>query len=176
MKKILLLIFLFLSLNCSNREKKIKDIVEYWNGREIIFTNNLMLKIIGKDTVIPNHLNSQYKILRYLDTNKCTECRLKLFDWKIFQKQIDSLKIDINFIFVIWSNRYEELEKLQQLNDFYIPIYYDTIGEMKKINKISQEDEFQTFLLDSNNHVLGIGDPVNNKAIWKLYKKILLRK
>ena len=54
---------------------------------------------MGKDTIIPNILDHKYKVLTYIDTTGCTACRLKLFDWKLFIKELNTFSEDIAFIF-----------------------------------------------------------------------------
>jgi hypothetical protein len=45
-----------------------------------------------------------------------------------------------------------------------------------KLNNFPQEREYQCFLLDKQNRVVMVGNPVYNHAIWELYKKIINEK
>ena len=58
--------------------------------REKIIFTPLNAKIMGEDTIIPHILDHKYKILTYIDTTGCTACRLKLFDWKLFIKELNT--------------------------------------------------------------------------------------
>ena len=40
----------------------------------------------------------------------------------------------------------------------------------------SKEPRFQTFLLNQNNEVILIGNPIDNKYLWNLYKQTIMNK
>ena len=88
---------------------------------------------MGKDTILPNMLNHEFKILHYIDTIGCTNCHLQLFDWKLYMKELKSSSIDIALIFVVFTKNYEEFEIIQRNNHFFYPVIYDYNG-LKKIN------------------------------------------
>ena len=110
---------------------------------------------MGKDTILPNMLNHEFKILHYIDTIGCTNCHLQLFDWKLYMKELKSSSIDIALIFVVFTKNYEEFEIIQRNNHFFYPLH--------------------TFLLDRNNKVLAIGNPINNESIRNIFDKIIKR-
>ena len=56
-------------MGCTSSKKEIKQVVEHWMGKEIVFPSNLTMKIYGKDTLDYSLLNHKYKILHYVDTN-----------------------------------------------------------------------------------------------------------
>ena len=37
-------------MGCTSSKKEIKQVVEHWMGKEIVFPSNLTTKIYGKDT------------------------------------------------------------------------------------------------------------------------------
>lgn len=43
-----------------------------------------------------------------------------------------------------------------------------------KLNKLPPYPMFQTFLLDKNNRVIAIGNPIHNPKVKELYLKIIL--
>ena len=141
--------------------------------REKIIFTPLNAKIMGEDTIIPHILDHKYKILTYIDTTGCTACRLKLFDWKLFIKELNTFSEDIAFLFVIHSKNYQEFEDIQKANKFIYPVFYDYNANLKNINNFPNDPNFQTFLLDQNNKVLIIGNPVTNNNIRQLYEYIL---
>ena len=126
--------------------------------------------IYGKDTLDYSLLNHKYKLLHYVDTNGCHECQLKFYEWQRLQKQIDSLQTDIAIVYVVFAKHYHPVEVSQQLNRLGTPIIYDSLGIMDKQNNLSFNPRYKTFLLDSMNHVIGIGNPVTNKQVWEWYK------
>ena len=176
MKYFIQIIFFIISffnlLSCNTYQRRAKDIIQTWNGKTIIFTP-LNAKIMGEDTIIPNILDHKYKVLTYIDTTGCTACRLKLFDWKLFIKELNTFSEDIAFLFVIHSKNYQEFEDIQKANKFTYPVFYDYNANLKNINNFPNDPNFQTFLLDKNNKVLIIGNPVTNNNIRQLYEDIL---
>ena len=132
-----------------------------------------MVKVQGRDTILPDFQERKYKILNYIDTSGCTECRMKLAEWQLLKQEIDSLGYDVDILFVAWVHNYDELEILQRANRCQLPFLYDPQGDMQKINQFPAEPAFQTFLLDSLNRVLLIGSPVENDKIWTLYQRSL---
>lgn len=168
-----LLCFCFIFTGCDNRKKQLTHLVEEWQGKEIRFPANPEMKLYGRDTLCPELFSREYKILNYIDTNGCTECRLKLFEWQLMKDEADSLNLDVSFIFVAWVKDYKHLESIQKINRFDTPILYDRHGQTDSLNHFPARPGFQTFLLDKDNRVVLIGSPVSNEALWQLYKKTI---
>lgn len=159
--------------SCHTRRKEIGRIVEEWKNKEVILPCPMNLKVQGQDTVLPDFNIRKYKILNYIDTSGCTECRMKLAEWQSLKREIDQLGYDVDIIFAAWVHNYDELEVLQRANRCRIPFYYDLQGDMQKINHFPSEPAFQTFLLDSLNRVILLGNPVENDKIWTLYQRMM---
>lgn len=172
----LLLSFLLLSPGCDSKKKQLTKLVEKWQGKEILFPHEPEIKLYGRDTLCPELFTREYKILNYIDTNGCTECRLKLFDWQLLKEEADSLNLNVSFVFVAWVKNYQELETIQKINRFDSPILYDRRGQADSLNHFSDVPGFQTFLLDADNRVVLIGSPVGNQSLWDLYKKKMAKK
>ena len=78
--------------SCSRRnttKKKIEEMIKSWQGKEIIFPEELIFTKYGKDTVKYNISVSDYKIIMYVDSVGCTECKLQLHKWKEFRLYVD---------------------------------------------------------------------------------------
>lgn len=158
---------------CNNKKRRLTKLVKEWQGKEILFPENPELKLYGRDTLCPELFSREYKILNYIDTNGCTECRLKLFDWQMLKEEADSLNLDVSLVFVAWVHNYKQLEDIQKLNRFDTPILYDRTGQADSLNHFPAVPGFQTFLLDKDNRVVLIGSPLNNETLWNLYKKTI---
>ena len=65
--------------------------IKSWQGKEIIFPEELIFTKYGKDTVKYNISVSDYKIIMYVDSVGCTEYKLQLYKWKEFIAEVDSL-------------------------------------------------------------------------------------
>lgn len=175
MKRYYLYILIFFLLSgCNSNRQKIQEIVNHWSGREIIFTDSLSMKIFGRDTCADIMAAHKYKILNYIDTSGCGECQLRFYDWRRIQYQIDSLQADVSIVYIVFVKDYMPIELSQKVNKFNIPILYDSLGIMERKNNFAFSPQYKTFLLDSANRVIGIGNPVTNAQIWELYKKKIM--
>lgn len=76
-------------------------------------------------------------------------------------------------IFIAYQKDYTDLEFLCKKNFFNYPIFYDKTNDMNKINNFPTSSLLQCFLIDQNNHIILIGNPIRNDNIWDLYKKAI---
>ena len=133
--------------------------------------------ILGKDTLpelCGDCFHKEYKILLYVDSAGCSDCRLQLSVWKQLIEETDSLfhgKVGFLFYFQPKSIRNTGYLFLQDRFDY--PILIDTSGEINRLNKFPQTMEYQCFLLNSDNKTLAIGNPTINLQIWELYKSLM---
>lgn len=56
--------------------------------------------------------------MTYIDTAGYTSCKLRLFDWRVFIKELQTLSPDMVVLFVLFSNDYNEFEGIQKKNKF----------------------------------------------------------
>ncbi|MFI3306556.1 MAG: hypothetical protein R3Y68_08625 [Rikenellaceae bacterium] len=60
---------------------------------------------------------------------------------------------------------------------FDYPIIIDSIGEFERLNPhLPKNKAMHTFLLDENNNVVLVGNPLNNPKIEKMFKEIVEEK
>lgn len=172
MKISIITLLLIVTTSCGNKYK-LKQIVQEWQNKEIIFPHNLTAPTNNGDSILQIS-HRKYKILNYINTVGCTSCRLKLYDWKLLKNELDSLKLDVQFIFIAHTKENKEIETLRKVNKFDVPIYYDYNDSTNLINHFPSFPLFQTFLLNYDNQVIYIGNPTYNRQIWELYKKKIL--
>lgn len=171
--KFYLLIFIYIILSCTScQNQNIKQKVHQWINKEIILPEKLSYNT-HVDSIWNNLLHHEYKILTIIDTNTCTECHLRLYEWKKLIQEIDSITNNTTFLLVVHSKDYTLLDIIKEKNKFTYPIFYDYENKVAQINKFPKDPRFQTFLLDKNNHVILVGNPVGNRALWNLYKQII---
>jgi hypothetical protein len=70
-------------------------------------------------------------------------------------------------------NGINELKQLFKNNGFDCPVFMDMENTIMKLNNFPKEQDFRCFLLDRDNKVVMVGNPVLNPGIWALYKKII---
>jgi hypothetical protein len=87
---ILLSLFILGILGCKEGEKsEAEKIIKEWTGKTILFPENLSCKWFDKDTICPDLLNKPYKLLIYVDSIGCIDCKLRLSIWKDFISEIN---------------------------------------------------------------------------------------
>ena len=171
-----IIIIIILLFSCNTREKKINDIVKTWSGKEITLPPYLDTDSTNQDSTWFLLTRKNFKILMVVDSNECTECRLKLFNWKLFIQEMDSIHSNVSFLFIIYPQNHNFITALKEKNKFQYPIFYDYKRQTMKMNEFPQDPLFKTFLLDKDNKVLIIGDPSNNPSLWELYKQTIMNK
>jgi hypothetical protein len=168
-----------LVLSCTRNQKRIgiEKIVSEWKGKQIIFPDDVSCCIFGKDTTVflcDDLLQSEYKILLYVDSTGCTSCKLQLLEWKEYINEADSLPAGKPaFLFFFNPKDRTELRFFLRRDDFDYPVFIDESNEIDRLNHFPKELQYQCFLLDRDNRVLALGNPVHNPKIWELYKKII---
>ena len=160
--------------SCNDYEKaKIARLVTEWQGKEVLLPENSIFTIQGKDTV-QVAANAKHKILVYVDSAGCTSCRLQLHEWKKFIVEVDSaMGRHVPFLFFLSPKSVEEARFITRRDDFTYPICVDMQNRLDSLNHFPANEMFHTFLLDGDNRVAVIGNPIHNRAVRQLYMKTL---
>ena len=170
---LMLISFSFLSCVDGNKQK-IAKFVEEWSGKMVSFPSDL--KFFSYDEEVTSLLQNKwdYAVLSYTDSMGCTSCKLQLNRWRSFINETDTLlEKRIAYLFIIHPFERKELIQLLKEYKFDYPVCIDEENVFNKQNHLPENDVFQTFLLDENNKVLAIGNPVLNPAVKELYLKII---
>jgi hypothetical protein len=67
----------------------------------------------------------------------------------------------------------KELRYITCRDVFTYPVCFDEMDDFNQLNHFPGEMTFQTFLLDKDNKVVAIGNPVHNPKVKELYLKVL---
>ena len=174
---IILLLTIFLSA-CQDKQKEIITLlVKEWQGKQILFPENMVFTKFASDTtnfVIPT---SDYKVLVFVDSIGCTSCKLQLSRWKEFIRYTDSIsQKNIPFLFFFQFDDQWEIHSLLIRENFDKPICLDRSDSLNQLNHFPKDIRFQVFLLDKNNKVVVIGNPVHNPNVKELYLEEISRK
>lgn len=171
-KYVFFILNLLLFSSCQDINE-LKYIVK-WYGREMKIPN-LEIKISEKETYYQKKIKKKYNIFVYIDSTDCLPCHLRLYDWRLFIDRIAKKTEQVGFIFVI-NGKFKEFETYRRNDKFNYPVFYDRKNIVKKLNKLSSQSKYNTFLLDSSNKVLLIGRPFESFKMYKMYEDILLSK
>lgn len=157
-----------------SREEAMLRLVNGWNGKEIKFPARSVFTIQGKDTVDVEFGNADYKVVTYIDSVGCTSCKLQLPRWKKLVEEVDSLTNGrVPFLFYFHPKDRKELRYLTRRDDFTYPVCFDERDELNRLNQFPTDMTFQTFLLDKDNKVVAMGNPVHNPKVKELYLDLI---
>ena len=160
-----------------SKEEAMFRLVNEWNGKEIIFPSHSTFTVQGKDTVDFSFADADYKVLTYIDSVGCASCKLQLPRWKEWVHEVDSLTGGkVPFIFYFHPKDMKELRYLTRRDGFSYPVCFDEKDELNRLNRFPTEMTFQTFLLDRDNRVVAIGNPVHNPKVKDLYLSLMTGK
>lgn len=167
-----LLTTLLLFSTCQeNRRSAAEQVVKEWTGKEILLPADVDCWYMGQDTACPPRENKPFKMLVYTDSVGCTSCKLNLTLWKHYIREMDSIAPgQVDFAFYFQPKDQRELAHLLRRDRLEQMVFIDQAGELKKRNRLSEEMEYQCFLLDKQNKVVAIGNPTLNPKLWDIYK------
>lgn len=153
---------------------EMKKIVEKWNGKEIIFPQNVSYMFMDKDTICVSSNIPSYKILVYTDSTGCVDCKAQLYKWNGLIEEFENEMGDlVSFLFFFQPKSGEDIQTLFRENNFRYPSYIDVDNELNRLNNFPTDSRLQTFLLNEDNKVVLIGNPINNPQIRNLYKQTI---
>ena len=106
-----------------------------------------------------------------MDRSSCTQCAMQiLIEWN---KILQEIKSDsVGFVTIVYPTDKAELESA--LNVLKLPntFLYDTHNNYLKDNKLTDIlARNRTFLLDKNDKIVLVGEPLHKPKLWDLYKK-----
>lgn len=173
MKYLNLIILLLFLLACQDKKKEeVRRLVSEWQGKEIRFPQDMVFTRFTTDTVDFTLPKSSHKVLIFVDSIGCTNCKLQLHRWKELIQYTDSItQGTVPFLFFFQSDDKKEIQYLLKRDYFDMPICLDQSDRMNKLNHFPADGKFQTFLLDKDNKVVVIGNPIHNPNIRELYLK-----
>lgn len=172
--KYLTSIFFLLLFSCGNRKQEnVKALLQIWSGKEVLFPENAIFTVKGKDTV-DFSMSGKFKIFTYVDSVGCVSCKLQLDRWKEFMEDMNDMKKgSVRFLFFFSPEKRRDFLGTLKSKDFTYPVCIDDKNKLNELNHFPSDASFHTFLLDKDNKVLAIGNPIHNPKVKELYLKII---
>lgn len=159
----------------NNKREKIIPIIEQWTNKEIVYPTNMILTIQGTDTLFQEQeMSTPYTLISYVDSIGCTSCKLQLPRWKTLIREMDSVSQGRSkMYFILHPKNVDDVIYSLKYNNFKNPVYIDREDSFNKLNHLPSDEAFQTFLLDKDNKVIAIGNPIHNPKVKELYMNII---
>ena len=148
-----------LSFAVSCQNGRVKSNLENFIGCKIMMPESFRI-----DTSA--HIN----LIAYYAPENCISCKIKsLYRWDELLLAGDTLSdFNISFIFQTDTLRNHDIELLDY------PVILDSTANFINVNpSIPDDSRYHTFLLDRNNRVVLVGNPLASDAMWSLFRKTL---
>jgi hypothetical protein len=170
------LLFFSSCVSQPNQEnERLKHELLNWIGKEIQLPKDVVIKVNQKDTLCDEMFLKKFKIITYVDSVGCAGCKFKLYEWRQIIKNTLAKNNNVSFLFYVHSNDYRNLNYIIRNNHFAYPIIYDYDDKLNKLNHLSDKYQFHTFLLNENNQIVLIGNPIGNSRLLNLYLQQISR-
>lgn len=174
---IICLLLLLLPACKKSTEDRLSRLVSAWEKKELCFPSRSVFTVQGKDTVDFSYSASRYKVVTYVDSAGCISCKLQLHKWKSFMAEVDSLSgRSVPFIFYFHPKDEQELLHILRRDGFKHPVCIDRRDEFNSLNHFPSDMMFQTFLIDSSNKVVAMGNPIQKPTVRDLYLEYITGK
>lgn len=124
-------------------------------------------------------IKSEYTYIVYVDSVSCSDCALNHFkDWTEFESLFERDKF--SYLFIVTPKEIEKTSVMEKVKSdilFNDRIYIDTAGIFERNNPLLPQNKLlHTFMINKNDTVILIGNPINNPKIKKLFHRILNQK
>ena len=157
---------------CGNRQ--IHRSLEELYKATILFPDSLAI-VIGGLSEKTSVATTPIKLVSYYPSNYCTACTINQLDkWKpIFDLAADGQFVPV-LLFSPGERGYRSLISELQFSEPPYPVYVDKENLFQTSNpSIPDDSRYHTFLLDRNNRVVLVGNPLASNAMWSLFRKTL---
>ena len=135
--------------------------------------SNMNFTILGKDTVLFDIDSCQYKVFTYIRQSECISCNLRLNEWKEYIKEIKRYYPNVGFVFYYPIKSKKNIIYFLESENFNYPVCIDPENHLKILETFPHDIRFQTFLLDKDNKIIAIGNPIINSSINDLFVSII---
>lgn len=159
-------------ISCNNKSHETEKAVSHFMGQSIILPKTS--KTLYRDSLYKKQLlrkEPKLKITTLL-WGDCHSCIKDLKEWEDFY-QYSNTKENIEIMFYLFTSDLDFFrENLYTENIYNFPLIIDQKNNYMVKNDIPFNKKlFQTFLLDSNNRVILVGNPIYSDKLMKLYKE-----
>lgn len=163
-------------VSCNAPHTQLKQTFDSFLGSRIVIPPFKEAIYHGQDSIIP-FVKKKYNIIIYLDSITCSSCEIsELGKWSSFMS--NSMQTNTNCLFIaaqLSPQKEEEIKTLVKILKFPWPIYIDKSNRFIQYNHTTLPNNklFHTFLLNTNDEVILIGNPIINFDLQNLYIKTI---
>lgn len=160
-----------MAISCGNNNE-LKLLLDDFTSRQVRFPEKMLAISFGKleEKAVPHSPS----LVVYVDQFQCSECRLgRLGDYS-FLLRLEKQGIKVLFIFSPSSEDVDEVLGYLLRYKYPYQVWIDSQGEFAQKNQhIPNLINFHTFLLDSNNYPVFVGDPVVSEGMMPVLEEAI---
>lgn len=172
-----LILFLVSCLLFSCKQDIKQEILRLQSQKIVIPTDAMLQQINGRDTTIDNIFDKSLKLVVYSDSSVCSSCALKAMnEWGSFIQKVNKSQGKLQLFFIFSPRRRETIQVKSAVasNALDYPVFIDTMKIFAKSNPhLPKNPLLHTFLLDVENRVILVGNPLKNKKLGPMYDKMI---
>ena len=167
-----------LLLGCTNNTKEITANLQKLQSAPITVNTDKMAAYFDGDTITnPTFQSDAMKMVFYVDSTLCNSCNMKLLhEWQPTISQTKECNDNVDFFFIFSPSKKDIRTTKMTIKNSILenPIYLDTLGLFRKSNPhIPSNPNLHTFLLDKDNKVILVGNPLTNPKINEMFFKLI---
>ena len=116
-------------------------------------------------------LDRPYKIIMYIDDMGCTSCNLKLREWSdMYETAFNQIMPDKISIVILFDGRDEEdMLMIIKSAQWEMPVFWDRDKVISSSRPFPKQARKRCMLLDEENKVMLVGNPVYSLGVYNLY-------
>lgn len=162
---LIFIILIFFFCSCNNRNKEIENELSQILGKDVELIDTLSYFSINRG-LYNDSIPHQMKIVSYID-GSCGSCLYALASWKELLKSKDFE----NVFFRLYVKTYNlnQLSLILEEIDFNYPVVVDFQNQFYEKNNIQNQINYETLLVNKDNKILLVGNPLLNDEIKNLY-------
>ncbi len=176
MRQLALFLVLLLVFCSCTRDYKIREVIQQMEEVPFHIETNGMIHWFPDSMIHYSTSDAELKVVVYSDSTDCTGCYIKQLNlWNDFIEIEEESKGKVVFIFIMDVNPKDCNMVYNALNTSALKhsVFIDTLHSFRRENKqIPDNKLFYTFVLNKDNKVVLIGNPLFNERIEKLFQEL----
>ncbi len=161
-----------------NKKNEIASVVSNLYGKSVLFHDSLILYIEGEPINGQQfvHELSERKIISVIEGN-CSKCIQQFNKWIPFYNRLKSIGMENKLIFFV-----ENVDPKFFMEYYHhdIPeefiLIFDEKDDFSRMNELPKNKMLKTFLVDSANRIIFVGNPLLGKRLMDYYYDEILKK
>ena len=177
------LIFIFLTIllllfACNTDKQEITESLIQLQSAPITVNTDKMVAYFDGDIIKtqPPRYDAM-KLVFYIDSALCNSCNMKrLYEWQPIVDHAKGCNDNIDFFFIFSPSQKDIRSTKMTIKNSILEnaIHLDTLGLFRQANPhIPDNPNLHTFLLDKDNKVVLVGNPLTNSKINEMFFKLI---